>query len=88
MSETLENSVREKLKTETWTRALIANFTETNLNELFEIIDQARTENCENNIKEICDEQLLHSKDSIIVPFRNDRTPHRLNRHIGTLITF
>lgn len=69
MSETLENSVREKLKTETWTRALIANFTETNLNELFEIIDQARTENCENNIKEICDEQLLHSKDSIIALF-------------------
>lgn len=34
MSEQLENSVRETLKTETWTRAGIANFTMTNLEEL------------------------------------------------------
>ncbi|WP_407396747.1 transcription elongation factor GreA [Treponema sp.] len=69
MSETLENSVREMLKAETWTRAGIANFTTTNLAELFSILEQAHADNSENAIKEICDEQLIHSKDSIIALF-------------------
>lgn len=69
MSETLENSVREMLKAETWTRAGIANFTNTNLAELFTILEQAHADNSENVIKEICDEHLIHSKDSIIALF-------------------
>ena len=55
MSETLENSVREVLKAATWTRAGIANFTNTNLAELFTILEQAHADNSENVIKEICD---------------------------------
>lgn len=69
MSETLENSVREMLKAETWTRAGIANFTITNLKDLYTPLEQAHAENCENTIKDICDEQLIHSKDSIIALF-------------------
>lgn len=69
MSEQLENSVREMLKAETWTRAGIANFTSTNLNELFEILEEAKKEGCTNTIKDICDEQLIHSKDSISALF-------------------
>ena len=67
MSEELENSVREMLKEETWTRAGISNFTKNNMVELAAVLEQARNENCEDKIKEICDEQLTHSKDSSIV---------------------
>ena len=66
MSEELENSVREMLKEETWTRAGISNFTKNNLVELAGILEKTRAENCENTIKEICDEQLAHTKDSIV----------------------
>ncbi len=66
MSEELENSVREMLKEETWTRAGISNFTKNNLVELAGILERTRAENCENTIKEICDEQLSHTKDSIV----------------------
>ena len=66
MSEQLENSVRETLKTETWTRAGIANFTMTNLEELEALLNQARSENCENSVKDICDETLSRSKESIV----------------------
>ncbi len=66
MSEQLENSVREMLKAETWTRAGISNFTTTNLTELSKVIEQARAENSESEIKAICDEQLQHTKESIV----------------------
>lgn len=67
MSEELENSVREMLKEETWTRAAISNFTKNNLIELASTLDKARSEGCEAQIKEICDEQLLHTKDASII---------------------
>ncbi|MCR5218826.1 transcription elongation factor GreA [Treponema sp.] len=66
MAEELENSVREMLKKESWTRAGINDFTKNNLMELAETLEKARAENCEKQIKEICDEQLAHSKDSIV----------------------
>ncbi|MBQ1832661.1 MAG: transcription elongation factor GreA [Treponema sp.] len=63
MSEELENSVSEMLKEEKWTRAGISGF---NLSELEEILKRAKKENCEKRIKEISDEQLTHTKDSIV----------------------
>lgn len=63
MSEALENSVSEMLKEEKWTRAGISGF---NLSELEDILIKAKTENCERRIKEITDEQLSHSKDSVV----------------------
>ncbi|MCH5291925.1 MAG: transcription elongation factor GreA [Treponema sp.] len=67
MSEELENSVREMLREETWTRAGINNFTKNNLVELAGTLEKARAENSEEAIKAICDEQLSHNaKDSII----------------------
>ncbi len=63
MSVELENSVSEMLKEEKWTRAGISGF---NLSELEEILESAKKENCEKRIKEITDEQLTHSKDSIV----------------------
>ena len=66
MAENLIQSVQEMLKEETWTRATISNYTQSNLKELADIVEQARNENCVNEILEICDEHLSHSKDSII----------------------
>src|SRR5574344_305615 len=66
MSEELVNHVQEMLKEETWTRAAIGNYTKNNLIELAGIVEKARQENCENEVKTICDEQLTHTKDSIV----------------------
>lgn len=66
MSEELENSVREMLKEETWTRAGISNFTKNNVAELEAVLERTRKENCEKVIKDICDEQLAHTKESIV----------------------
>ena len=87
MSETLENSVREMLKAETWTRAGIANFTNSNLAELFSILEQAHAEASENAIKEICDEHLIHSKDSIIALFFSGMIALRLGSVDTTSLT-
>lgn len=66
MSEELVQSVQGMLKEETWTRATISNYTKNNLVSLSAIVEKARNENCVDEIKEICDEHLTHSKDSII----------------------
>ncbi len=66
MSEELENSVREMLKAETWTRAGIANFTKSNIEELEKVLEDCKNQNCEYAIKDICDEQLAHTKESIV----------------------
>lgn len=65
MSKELVDLVQAKLKEDTWTRATISNYTKNNLIELTAIVEKARSENCAGEIKEICDEQLSHTKDSI-----------------------
>ena len=62
----LVQSVQDMLKEETWTRATIGNYTQNNLKELANIVEQAKNENCMEDIYDICEEQLSHSKDSII----------------------
>ncbi|MBP5358027.1 MAG: transcription elongation factor GreA [Treponema sp.] len=66
MSEELENSVREMLKEETWTRVGISGFTKNNLTELSQILERTYNENQEDMIKEICDKQLENTKNSIV----------------------
>lgn len=88
MSEELENSVREMLKKESWTRSGISNFTKNNLLELAEIFEKAKSEDCEKQIKEICDEQLIHTKDSIISLYLSGMIAiHRGDLDIGPLST-
>ena len=65
MSKELVDLVQAKLKEDTWTRATISNYTKNDLIELTTIVEKAKNENCTNEIKEICDEQLSHTKDSI-----------------------
>ena len=65
MAEELEDSVREMLKAETWTRAGIESFTTNNLNELSAIIGRIHDEAAEDSIMTICDEQLQKTKESV-----------------------
>ena len=62
----LIQSIQDMLKEETWTRATISNYTQNNLKELANIVEQARNENCVKEIHAVCEEHLSHSKDSII----------------------
>jgi len=66
MSEELVKTVQDMLKEETWTRATISNYTKNNLVELAGIVEKARSENCVDEVKAVCDEHLTHTKDSII----------------------
>lgn len=65
MAEELAKKVQETLKEESWTRAAISNVTQNNIEELEKIVAQAVQENAVSEIREICDEHLTHSKDSI-----------------------
>ena len=62
----LIQSVQDMLKEETWTRQTISNYTQNDLKDLAEIVENAKNENCTKQIYEICKEHLVHSKDSII----------------------
>ncbi len=65
MAGELAKKVQETLKEESWTRAAISNVTQNNIEELEKIVAQAVQENAVSEIREICDEHLTHSKDSI-----------------------
>ena len=60
MAEGLVESVQSMLKEETWTRATISNYTQNNLKELANIVEQAKNENVVDEIQQICEEHLLH----------------------------
>ena len=62
----LLQSIQDMLKEETWTRATISNYTQNDLMELAAKVEQAKQEGVEKELKEICEEHLSHSKDSII----------------------
>ena len=62
----LIQTIQDKLKEETWTRATISNYTQNDLKELSNFVEQARNENCVQEIHEICEAHLSHTKDSII----------------------
>lgn len=64
--ENLITQVQSMLKEETWTRAAISNYTKNNLTELADIVEKAREEGCADELQQICDEHLAHTKDSII----------------------
>lgn len=62
----LIQSVQDMLKEETWTRATISNYTQNNLKELANIVEQAKNENNIREVYSVCSEHLAHTKDSII----------------------
>ena len=64
--ENLVTQVQSMLKEETWTRAAISNYTKNNLTELADIVEKSREAGCADEVQQICDEHLAHTKDSII----------------------
>ncbi|MCQ2596815.1 MAG: transcription elongation factor GreA [Treponema sp.] len=65
MAETLIESIQEKLKEETWTRATISNFTSTSLSELEAFVEKAKNEGVADEVIAACYEHQAHTKDSV-----------------------
>lgn len=66
MSDEIVKKVNELLNEEKWTRATLNSYTINNFNDLDELINQALEREDRDAIKEICDEHLIHTKNSII----------------------
>ncbi|MBN2736599.1 MAG: transcription elongation factor GreA [Spirochaetales bacterium] len=66
MPEAITKSLNELLNKEKWTRATLNSYSIGNFKELDEILTEAEGEEDRQAIKDICDEHLVHSKNSII----------------------
>ena len=62
----LVQSVAEQLNEEKWTRATLNNYTVNNFKELDDLLDRIIAEKLEDDILELCEEHLHHTKNSII----------------------
>jgi transcription elongation factor GreA-like protein/transcription elongation GreA/GreB family factor len=69
MSKKTLSSINEQLNEEKWTRATLNNYTVNNFKELDEIITKIHKEKLEEEVRELCEEHLKHSKNSIIALF-------------------
>ena len=66
MSEKLMSSIGELLNEEKWTRATLNNYTVNNFKELDKILEEVFQESVEEDVANLCDEHLQHTKNSII----------------------
>ncbi|MFW6274581.1 MAG: transcription elongation factor GreA, partial [Spirochaetota bacterium] len=66
MADTAIDRIKELLNEEKWTRATLNSYTIQNFKELDEIIDSIESEEKLEEIKELCDEHLQHTRNSII----------------------
>lgn len=66
MSENIINKIENLLNEEKWTRATLGNYTIANFEELDELIKEVMHTENEAEVKQICDDQLEHTKNSII----------------------
>ena len=66
MSEELLKNMQEMLNEEKWTRATLSNYSTHQFMELDVILKKAKEFRCENELKKLCIEHLLHTKNSII----------------------
>lgn len=66
MSEKLLDSISELLNEEKWTRATLNNYTVGNFKELDKILDEVFQNETEEDVVQLCDEHLQHTKNSII----------------------
>ncbi len=66
MSEQVIEKVTELLNEEKWTRAALNNYTVSNFKELDTVLDDIFENEVEEEILEICEEHLAHTKNSII----------------------
>jgi len=66
MSENIINKIENLLNEEKWTRATLSNYTIANFQELDEMIKEVIKNESESEVKQLCDEHLEHTKNSII----------------------
>ncbi len=66
MSEEIVNKINDLLNEEKWTRAALNNYTIKNFEELDGTLNKVLSHKMENEIKDLCEEHLEHSKNSII----------------------
>ncbi len=66
MAESTVGPIAELLKEETWTRAALNNYTIGNLKELDDLVERVEENDEQEEILELCDEHLQHTKNSII----------------------
>jgi len=66
MSDDIVKSLHELLNEEKWTRATLNSYSINNFKELDVILEQTIKEKKQKEVKEICDEHLTHTKNSII----------------------
>ena len=65
MAEDLLKEAQDLLKEESWTRAAISNITQNDIQKLEKYVDRAVQEGKALEVRELCDEHLARSKDSI-----------------------
>ncbi len=66
MSEELIQSVQSMLKEEKWTKATISSYSKNDFIKLDTIMEDAKNQDCVDELKAACDEHLSHTKNSII----------------------
>ena len=66
MSENIINKIENLLNEEKWTRATLSNYSIANFKDLDELLKEVIKEESETEIKQICDDHLEHTKNSII----------------------
>ncbi len=66
MSEKILNKITEQLNEEKWTRAALSNYTVNNYVELDNLLEEVFDADLEDEVMELCEEHLGHSKNSII----------------------
>ncbi len=66
MAEDLLKELSILLNEEKWTRATLNSYSINNFKELDQILDKAKEQQLEDEVKELCDEHLKHTKNSII----------------------
>lgn len=66
MSQKKVQVIHELLNEEKWTRATLNSYTINNFKELDELIDETIDDETESEVKQLCDEHLQHTKNSII----------------------
>jgi transcription elongation factor GreA len=74
MSEALLKNVQEMLNEEKWTRATLSNYSTSQFKELDGILKEAREGRFDNELKKLCDEHLVHTKNSIIALYMGGMT--------------
>ena len=66
MTESLMDRIEEMLNEEKWTRASLTGYTTSNFHELDELLREAKEQDVQDAVQELCDDHLQVSRDSII----------------------